>query len=107
MLLETLGQVTKRVVLNAPGDSVCDGLQVRLGLEMWAGVRYAFWTNKKLNPRGDFDQAKVDVYPWGLFIDESINEQVYNGAMEQWSNGAIWRELTWLHLLTAQSCRWS
>jgi hypothetical protein len=50
MLLETLGHVTKKVVLDAPGDSIYGGLEVELGFEMWAGIRYAFLSQNKQNP---------------------------------------------------------
>ncbi len=81
MLLETLGHITKKVIVDAPGDSVYDSLEVELGFEMWAGIRYAFLAQSKPNPKDDFDLANVDVYPWGLFIDKSVNPQISAGAM--------------------------
>ncbi len=89
MLLETLGHVTKKVILDAPGDSVYDGLEVELGFEMWAGIRYAFLGKNRQNPKGDFDLANVDIYPWGLFIDESAGEWVSNAAMERFGESYL------------------
>ena len=89
MLLETLGHVTKKVILNAPGDSIYDGLEVELGFEMWAGIRYAFLARNKKNPKDDFDLANVDVYPWGLFIDESVSEQISTAAMERFGENYL------------------
>lgn len=89
MLLDTLGQITKQVVLNMPGHSVYDGLEVELGFEMWAGVRYAFLSNSKPNPQGDFDLANVDVYPWGLFIDDGVEERIHNSAMERFGENYL------------------
>lgn len=89
MLLETLGHITKKVVLNMPGDSVYDGLEVELGFEMWAGIRYAFLSNNKPNPKDDFDLANVDVYPWGLFIDEGVDQRIYNSAMERFGENYV------------------
>ncbi|WP_319412652.1 DUF3800 domain-containing protein [uncultured Cohaesibacter sp.] len=89
MLLETLGHVTKKVTLNRPGDSVYHGLEVELGFEMWAGIRYAFLAKNKQNPKDDFDLANVDVYPWGLFIDDSVSEQISNAAMERFGENYL------------------
>lgn len=89
MLLETLGHITKKVVLNAPGDSVYDGLEAELGFEMWAGIRYAFLSNNKPNPKDDLDLASVDVYPWGLFIDESVDERIYSSAMKRFGENYL------------------
>jgi hypothetical protein len=89
MLLETLGHITKKVVLNTPGDSLYDGLEVELGFEMWAGIRYAFLAKNKENPKDDFDLANVDVYPWGLFIDESASEQISTAAMERFGENYL------------------
>lgn len=89
MLLDTLGHVTKKVILDAPGDSVYDGLEVELGFEMWAGIRYAFLARNKQNPKDDFDLANLDVYPWGLFIDDSASEQIYNAAMERFGESYL------------------
>lgn len=83
MLLDALGDITKKVIVDAPGDSVYDGLEVELGFEMWAGIRYAFLSQNKPNPKDDFDLANVDVYPWGLFIDESVNERIASVAMDR------------------------
>jgi len=89
MLLETLGHVTKKVILDALGDSIYDGLEVELGFEMWAGIRYAFLAENKQNPKDDFDLAYVDVYPWGLFIDDSVSKQISNAAMERFGENYL------------------
>ena len=89
MLLETLGHITKRVIVDAPGDSAYDGLEVELGFDMWAGIRYAFLAQNKPNSKDDVDLAKVDVYPWGLFIDESVDSQVSTGAMERFGENYL------------------
>lgn len=89
MLLETLGHMTKKVILDRPGDSVYDGLEVELGFEMWAGIRYAFLAKNRQNPNDEFDFANVDVYPWGLFIDESVGEKVCIAAMERFGKNYL------------------
>jgi hypothetical protein len=89
MLLETLGQITKKTVVVAPGDSVYDGLEVELGFEMWAGIRYAFLSQNKQNPKDEFNFANVDVYPWGLFIDESASSQISTAAMKRFGENYL------------------
>lgn len=51
MLLDALGDINKKVIVNAPGDSVYDGLEVELGFEMWAGIRYVFLSQNKPNQK--------------------------------------------------------
>lgn len=89
MLLETLGHVTKKVVLEVPGDSVYDGQEVELGFEMWAGIRYAFLSMARQCPRDDLDEATVEVFPWGLFIDESASERVTAAAMQRFGENYL------------------
>lgn len=89
MLLEALGHLTKKVILDAPGDGVYDGLEVELGFEMWAGIRYAFLAKNKQNPKDDFDLATVDVYPWGLFIDDSTSENISRAAMKRFGENYL------------------
>jgi hypothetical protein len=88
MLLEKLGHITKKIEINEPMDSVYHGLEIELGFEMWAGIRYAFLSQSKPNPKDDFDLANVDVYPWGLYIDDIVSEEVATAAMERF--GAIY-----------------
>ncbi|MBS0126292.1 DUF3800 domain-containing protein [Thetidibacter halocola] len=89
MLLEKLGHVTKKIVFNNPMDSVYHGLEIELGFEMWAGIRYAFLSQNKANPKDDFDLANVDVYPWGLFVDESVGETISIAAMERFGENYL------------------
>lgn len=83
MLLETLGHLTKKVVLETPGDSAYDGQEVEIGFEMWAGIRYAFLSLARQHPQDDLYEPIVQVFPWGLFIDESASERVTAAAMRR------------------------
>lgn len=89
MLLETLGHVTKKIVVNELRDSVYHGMEIELGFEMWAGIRYAFLSQNKANPKDDFDLANVDVYPWGLFIDKSVSKNITTAAMERFGENYL------------------
>ncbi|MEM0976573.1 MAG: DUF3800 domain-containing protein [Pseudomonadota bacterium] len=89
ILLETLGHAAKKLVLKMPGDSVYDGLEVELGFELWAGIRYTFLSNNKPNPKDDFDLSNVEVYPWGLFIDEGVDDRIYDAAMKRFGKNYL------------------
>lgn len=89
MLLETLEHVTKKVVLDVPGDSLYDGQEVELGFEMWAGIRYAFLSMAKQYPKDDLDLTTVKVFPWGLFIDESASERIAAAAMQRFGENYL------------------
>ena len=89
MLLETLGHATKKIVINEPGDTVYHDMEIELGFEMWAGIRYAFLCQNKAGSGADFDFANVDVYPWGLFIDASVSEQIATAAMERFGENYL------------------
>ncbi|WP_282157220.1 hypothetical protein [Shimia thalassica] len=89
MLLETLGHITKKVVLDVPGDDLYDGQEVELGFEMWTDIRYAFLARNKQNPKDDLDLAFVEVFPWGLFIDGSVCEQVSEAAMQRFGENYL------------------
>lgn len=81
MLAETLSKEPKMVTLSTPGDDLYDGTEVELEFELWATIRYAFLSQNKPNPKDDFELAFVDVFPWGLFIDQGIDERLAVAAM--------------------------
>ena len=89
MLLEALGHITKKVTIDNPSDSGYHGLEIELGFEMWADIRYAFLAQSKQNPKDDFDVAYVDVFPWGLFIDESVSDKVSAKAMQRFGENYL------------------
>lgn len=89
MLLETLGRVSKMIVIDEPDDSVYHGLEIALGFEMWAGIRYAFLSQNKPYPKDDFDLAAVDVYPWGLFIDDGVGKSIASSAIERFEENYL------------------
>ncbi|MDA5095019.1 hypothetical protein O2N63_13090 [Aliiroseovarius sp. KMU-50] len=83
MLLDALGTISKKIVINEPNDDVYHGTEVGLGFEMWASIRYAFLSRNKPKPNDDFELANVDVYPWGLFIDDSADEKIALAAKDR------------------------
>lgn len=89
MLLETLGHVTKKVLVNQLEDTAYHCMEIELGFEMWAGIRYAFLSQNKANPKDDFDLANVDVYPWGLLIDDSVSEKIATAAMKHFGENYL------------------
>lgn len=89
MLLETLGHITKKIIVNAPKDTVYHGLEIELGFEMWADIRYAFLSQNKPDPEDDFDLVNVDVYPWGLYVDSSVEDAIASAAMERFAENYL------------------
>ncbi len=83
MLSDSLGHISKMIVVDEPNDSVYHGMEVELGFEMWAGIRYAFLSRNKPNPKDDFEQANLDVFPWGLFIDDSVDKRIASAAKDR------------------------
>ncbi|MFK5979530.1 MAG: hypothetical protein QM488_11650, partial [Rhizobiaceae bacterium] len=83
MLLDSLGHISKMIIVDEPSDSGYHGMEVELGFEMWAGIRYSFLSRNKTNPKDDFELANVDVFPWGLFIDDSVDEQIASAAKDR------------------------
>ena len=81
MLLDQLGHISKKVILRVPGDEIYDGVEVELGFEMWASIRYAFLSQNKKDCGDGMDIATVEVYPWGLLVDELVNQTVFDAAM--------------------------
>lgn len=76
MLLHALGHISKFIVFVKPRDVIYHGKEVELAFEMWAEIRHAFLRQNKSNPENDFEIATVDVFPWGLFIDDSVDERI-------------------------------
>lgn len=83
MLLDSLGLISKKIVVDEPRDATYHGLEIELGFEMWAGLRYAFLSQNKPNPKDDLELAVLNVFPWGLFIDHGVDERIASAAMER------------------------
>ncbi|MFK5980486.1 MAG: DUF3800 domain-containing protein [Rhizobiaceae bacterium] len=79
MLLDALGHINKKVRIQ---DSGYDN-EIELGFEMWAGIRHAFLHANKTHPKDDFDHAIVEVEPYGLRVDESVEQAVANAARKR------------------------
>ena len=79
MLLETLGVIDKTV--KAGENSGYDpDMDIEIGFEMWASIRYNFLCQSKENPKDDFDMAVYDVKPYGLYISEYCKPELEEGA---------------------------
>lgn len=83
MLLHQLGHYKKTVSLNMPRDEIYHGLCVDLGWELWAKLRYCFLSQNKPEPWDEDNFAFVDVYPWGLHVDETVDPPIRLAAMKQ------------------------
>lgn len=85
MLKETLGHVTKKIVVNSPEDEAYHNLEVELGFAMWASLRYSFLSQNKSEPIDTIEFATLDVYPWGFLVDESANDQIKEAAIRRFA----------------------
>ncbi|MEP2920829.1 MAG: DUF3800 domain-containing protein [Sulfitobacter sp.] len=83
MLLDALGKKMKLVKVEDSGYD--DDIEIDLGFELWAGLRYAFLSAQKINPKDKFEHACVDVSAHGLFIDESSRPEVIIAANNRFS----------------------
>lgn len=89
MLLEALGHIDTKIIVNSPGDTAYHGLEVELGFEMWADIRYAFLSQNKKVEDKLLGPALVDVFPWGLFIDCSASDEVRAAAMRRFGENYL------------------
>ncbi|WP_299415363.1 DUF3800 domain-containing protein [uncultured Sulfitobacter sp.] len=80
MLVDALGRISKTIVVDEPNDSVYHGLEIELGFEMWAGIRYAFLSVGNGGDIDDEDFAVVLVEPYGLYVDSSASSEVTEAA---------------------------
>ena len=86
MLLDALGRISKMIVVDAPNDSSYHGLEIELGFEMWAGIRYAFLGVGNDADIDDEDFAFVLVEPHGLYIDPSASSEVTIAARNRFGS---------------------
>lgn len=78
----TLGLVSKKV--KAGENSGYDPDQeMELGIEMWASIRYVFFTQVSKPFKDDpLDDAMLMVEPYGLYISDSCNETLSDQARQ-------------------------
>lgn len=86
MLLDALGKISKMVVVDEPGDSTYHGLEIELGFEMWAGMRYTFLSVSNGADIDDEEFAFVHVEPHGLHIDRSVSSEVAEAARNRFGS---------------------
>jgi hypothetical protein len=83
MLLDALGKKMKLIKVEDAGYD--DDIEIDLGFELWAGLRYAFLNTPKTDPKDKFELACVDVSSHGLFIDNSAKPEVAAAAASRFS----------------------
>jgi hypothetical protein len=84
MLLDALGKINKTV--NVPNSGYDDDVEIDLGFEMWAGIRYAFLSVGNGAGIDDEDFAVVLVEPHGLYIDPSASSEVTVAARDRFGS---------------------
>ena len=92
MLRETLSPNPKMVTINNPGGSSYHNMEVPLVFELWAGIRHSFLGIVKSDHADHFDHpdfAIADVYPFGLFVDESVGTKIASAAMDRFGKNYL------------------
>jgi len=84
MLLDALGKINK--IVNVPNSGYDDDIEIDLGFEMWAGIRYAFLSVGNGADIDDEDFAVVSVEPHGLYIDPSASHEVTIAAHKRFGS---------------------
>jgi hypothetical protein len=89
MLLETLGLVNKKV--KAGPDSGYDpDLDIEIGFEMWATLRYQFFTQG--SPDLDADPIEgfiLDTATYALYVSEHCSEHLRDAAMKRFGTNYV------------------
>lgn len=84
MLLDALGEINK--IVKVPNSGYDDDVEIDLGFEMWAGIRYAFLSVGNGADIDDEDFAVVLVEPHGLYIDPSASPEVTVAARKRFGS---------------------
>ncbi len=79
MLLDTMGLITKRVKAG-PASGYDPDLDVDLGFELWAGVRYQFFCGNLPAKVESNDDMIVDVSSYGLHVADTCPLKLRNAA---------------------------
>lgn len=88
MLLEQMGLVTK-MVKAGPNSGYDPDLDIELGFEFWAGLRYPFFKQPKLFTGDEEDMIEAATYNvegFGLFIADSCNEVLRNASLARFGS---------------------
>ena len=81
MLLENLGIISKMV--KAGDNSGYDpDLDIEIGFELWAGLRYSLLTAGQLNPKAE-DLQSAEYRSGGLYISDKCPSTLQDAAMER------------------------
>lgn len=81
MLLETLGIVNKTVKAGKRLGYEPD-LDIEIGFELWANVRYTFLSEPTPVPKNDWEPFNpvANVLPYGLHVSDEVNETLREAA---------------------------
>ena len=83
MLLDTLGLI-KKSVSAGPNSGYDEDLQIDLGFELWASVRYQFFHSGPVKDQaGEYGGALMDVGNNGFYISPSCETGLRKAAVER------------------------
>jgi hypothetical protein len=88
MLLESLGVVNKTVKAGENSGYEPD-LDIEIGFELWAGIRYNFFSAPPPHP-DEWDDSELqpvaDVRPYGLHVSTNTSEKVRRAAVDRFGS---------------------
>ncbi len=82
-MLEELGH-TKKTVKAGPNSGYDPDLYIEIGFEMWATIRYYFFTMDNIDPDADaIEGMTLDISNYALYISEACSETLREAAMNR------------------------
>lgn len=91
MLLEQLGHISKKVRAGESSGYDPD-LEIELGFELWASIRYSFFMGPNGHGTTDDDQismARFDVNGYGLYISPLCNPALTRAAEKRFGTNYL------------------
>lgn len=82
MLLDTLGLVTKQVKAG-PSSGYDPDLELNLGFELWARIRYQFFNGGLPKIIESNDDMIVDVASYGLHISDAVPKKLHEATLSR------------------------
>ena len=88
MLLETLGLVSKQVKAG-PHSGYDPDLELDLGFELWAGIRYLFFNGELPSTVESNEGMIVDVASYGLHVPAACSQELREAAIERFGESYL------------------
>jgi len=85
MLLESMGLINKKV--KAGDNSGYDpDMDIELGFELWATIRYNFLSQPKNEIKNNLYEATYDIFPYGLYISDKCDKKLRDSTINRFGD---------------------